>query len=111
MRETTRCSSYTGDLINKNETPIKIYSTSAKNPFFPLFVEVYHTHSSFDVAMVNVSTTLIQPSFNDSLLANVLIRDTGPLPISSTVSNERHYKVTAEQISRKWGCGLNTARK
>lgn len=93
------------------ETPIIICSANTTTPFSPLSVSVPHTNYTFDVAMVNIFTTLGQPSLNYRLIANVLIRDITPVSVSADTSNNMHHKITAEQVSKKWGCGLGTARK
>ena len=81
-----------------DEMIITICSVRQVTPLSSPYVTVSNTNSEFDVAIVNISTALSQLSSNNSLLGNVIIRDTVPLKVSDASSNERYYNITADNI-------------
>ena len=69
--------------------------------------------SDFDIAMYSISDALCASELTKRVINQVTINQT---PVTdafgkSIYTSDHHHAVTPELISRKWGCGLKTARK
>jgi hypothetical protein len=61
-----------------------------------------------DVHLGSISTTLLEKTSGERMISSIRISDR---TTGAVISNDRHSKITAENLSRIWGVGLDTAHK
>jgi Reverse transcriptase (RNA-dependent DNA polymerase) len=63
-----------------------------------------------DLTLSQISDAYDAPSFTDRLIASVNLTRENQRTVSSFASTSRHSTVSPEELARKWGIGLETAK-